>query len=131
MSIWVAMRASGRPGFGGLRVEWVGCGCFVAGLVFRDWASVLFPVSMALGLWAMRGYLHRVTTSRRFRVICSAAALSVASGMGRHWARHGGAPRLVEWVVLLVLTASIVVTLAGVAPYLLRTPKVHPEREGV
>jgi len=75
----------------------------------------------------MRGYLCRVLTSRRYRVISCAAALSVASGLGRHWARHGGAPRVVEWAVLLVLVVSLVVTLVGVAPYLLQTPKVHPE----
>jgi hypothetical protein len=120
--------SAGRLGFGGFRVEWVGCGCFVAGLVFRDWATVLFPVSMALGLWAMRGYLPRVMTGRRYRVISSSAALSVASGLGRHWARHGGAPRVVEWAVLVVLLVSLIVTLVGVAPYLLRMPKVHPER---
>ena len=119
--------SAGRLSFGGLRVEWVGCGCLIAGLVFRDWATVLLPASMALGLWAMRGYLCRVLTSRRYRVISCAAALSVASGLGRHWARHGGAPQVVEWAVLLVLVVSLVVTLVGVAPYLLQTPKVHPE----
>jgi hypothetical protein len=88
------------------------------------------PVQRAipLELWTMRGYLHRVMTSRRYRVISCAAALGVASGLGRHWARHGGAPRVVEWAVLLVLIVSLVVTLVGAAPYLLRTPKVHPER---
>jgi hypothetical protein len=124
--------SAGRLSAGDLHVvEWVGCGCFIAGLVFRDWAMVLFPASMALGLWAMRGYLHRVMTSRRYRIVSCSAALSVASGLGRHWARHGGAPRVVELAVLLVLVVSLVVTLGGVAPYLLRTPKVGPEREGV
>ncbi len=120
--------SKGRLRLGGLRLEWVGCGCFVAGLVFRDWATALLPASMALGLLAMRGYLLRVMTSLRYRVVSSAAALSVASGLGRHWARHGGAPRAVEWAVLLVLVASLVVTLLGAAPYLLRTPKAGPER---
>jgi|SRR5271154_5970233 len=120
--------SAGRLKLGDLRVDLVICGCFIAGLVFRDWATVLLPASMALGLWTMRGYLHRVMTSRRYRVISCAAALGVASGLGRHWARHGGAPRVVEWAVLLVLIVSLVVTLVGAAPYLLRTPKVHPER---
>jgi hypothetical protein len=117
----------GRFRLGGLRVDLVICGCFIAGLVFRDWATVLLPVSMALGLWAMRGYLHRVMTSRRYQVISCAAAFSVASGLGRHWARHGGAPRVVEWAVLLILIVSLVVTLAGAAPYLFRRAKVQPE----
>jgi hypothetical protein len=118
----------GRFRLGGLRVELVGCGCLIAGLVFRNWATVLLPASMALGLWSMRGYLRRVMTSRRYRVISCSAAFSVASGLGRHWARRGGAPQIVEWAVLLVLVVSLVVTLAGVAPYLLQTPKVRPER---
>jgi len=120
--------SAGRLGFGGFRVEWVGCGCLVAGLVFRNWATVLLPVSMALGLWAMRGYLRRVMTNRRYTIIRSSAALNVASGLARHWARHGGAPREVEWVVMLVFLTSVIVALIGVAPYLLGTPKVHPER---
>jgi hypothetical protein len=123
--------SAGRFSFGDPLVEWVGCGCFIAGLLFRDWATVLFPASMALGLVALRGYLHRVMTSRRYRVISCSAALSVASGLGRHWARHGGAPRGVEWAVLLVLLASLVVTLVGAAPYLLRTPRVRLERRDV
>jgi hypothetical protein len=39
-----------------------------------------------------------------------------------------GAPRVAEWAVLAVLVASLVVTLLGAAPYLLRTPKVGPQR---
>jgi len=83
---------------------------------------------MALGLVSLRGYLRSVTTSRRYRVISCSAALSVASGLGRHWARHGGAPRAVELAVLVLLVVSLVVALVAAAPYLLRTPKVGPER---
>jgi hypothetical protein len=122
------MRQSAGPlKLGDLRIDLVICACFIASLVFRGWATVLLPPSLALGLWAMRAHLHSVMTSRRYQVISCAAALSVASGLGRHWARHGGAPRVVEWTVLMVLIVSLVVTLVGAAPYLFWTPKIHAD----